>query len=153
VGDKKSQAERNRRPDPRKDSLLAHCIARTVIHEQGGIEAATEKYGPTAERLSKWSAVKVVAKVTPKASRVAGFITMWGIAMMLEGRDDYSITEYERYWSEGERQTYRLQKEFRDLWPEFDTPNELASVILKQIDRKASKRDVATLPMRLMVTA
>lgn len=124
-----------------------------MIHEQGGIDAAVEKYGTHAERLSKWSAVKVVAKVTPKASRVAGFITMWAIAMVLEDRDEYSITEYERYWKEGERQTYRAQKEFRDLWPEFETPNELASAMLKQIDRKASKRDVATLPMRLMVTA
>ncbi len=53
-----------------RDSVLAHCIARAVVHEQGGIEAAVEKYGPKAERLSKWSALKVAAKVTPKASRV-----------------------------------------------------------------------------------
>jgi hypothetical protein len=133
--------------------VLAHCIARAVIHEQGGIDLAVEKYGSKAERLSKWSAVKVVTKVTPKASRVAGFITMWAIAMLLEDREDYSITEYERYWNEGERQTYRVQKEFRELWPEFDTPNELAQMLVKHIDRKTSKRDVATLPMRLMVTA
>jgi hypothetical protein len=39
---------------------------------------------------------------------------------------NFSITEYERYWNEGERQTYRLQTEFRELWPEFETPDELA---------------------------
>ena len=73
--------------------------------------------------------------------------------MFLEERDEFSITEYERYWNEGERQTYRLQKEFRELWPEFETPNELASALVKYLDKKISRTDVATLPMRLMVTA
>jgi len=139
-------------PDRRRDSLLAHCIARAIIHEQGGIDAAVEAYGPNAERLSKWAAVKVAAKVTPKASRVAGFVVMWAAAMMDEGVDEFSITEYERYWHEGERQTYRLQKEFRELWEEYETPNELAQLIIKHVDAKLSKRDIATLPARLMVT-
>lgn len=137
----------------RRDSLLAHCIARAVIAEQGGLDVAVERYGQRAERLSKWSAVKVVTKVTPKGSRVAGFVVMWAVAMFLEDREEFSITEYERYWNEGERQTYRLQKEFRELWPEFETPNELAKELVKHLDKKISRRDVAALPMRLMVTA
>jgi hypothetical protein len=124
-----------------------------VVHEQGGIDAAVEAYGPRAERLSKWAAVKAAAKVTPKASRVAGFIVMWAAAMLDEGVDEFSITEYERYWHEGERQTYRLQNEFRELWPEFETPNELARLIVRQVDAKLTKRDIAALPARLMVTA
>jgi hypothetical protein len=137
-----------------KDSILAHCIARAVIHDQGGLEAAVEKYGPKAERLSKWSALKTAAKVTPKASRVATFITFWAVAMRLESLDEFSITEYQRYWNENERQAYRLQGEFRELWPEFETPNELASQIVKYVDvRKAAKRDVASLPMHLQVVA
>jgi hypothetical protein len=134
--------------------LLAHCIARAVIDAQGGIDVAMEKYGPKAERLSKWAALKVVARVTPKASRVAAFVVMWAIAMRDERKDEYSITEYMRYWVEDERQAYRTQNEFRDLWPEFDTPNELAGQILKHIDDgKLGKVEVATLPSRLMVVA
>ncbi len=124
-----------------------------MIDAQGGIDAAIEKYGPQAERLSKWSALRTVARVTPKASRVASFVVMWAVAMRDEGCEEYSITEYMRYWSEGERQTYRLQGEFRDLWPEYETPNELARKIIDHIDGKLSKVDVATLPSRLMVTA
>lgn len=124
-----------------------------MIHEQGGIDVAVAAYGPKAERLSKWAAVKAVAKVTPKATRVASFIVMWAAAMLDEGVDQYSITEYQRYWIEGERQTYRLQSEFRELWPEFETPNELAQQILKQLDPSTSKREIAMLPMRLMVQA
>jgi len=139
--------------DRRRDSLLAHCLARAIIHEQGGIDAAVETYGPKAERLSKWAAVKVGAKATPKASRVAGFIVMWAAAMADEGVDEFSITEYQRYWHEGERQAYRLQKEFRELWPEFETANELARQIIKHLDAKISKREIALLPSRLQVTA
>ena len=132
--------------------MLAHCVTRAVLLDMGGAEAAAEKFGPNGERLSKWAALRRAAKVTPKASRVAGFIVLWAIAMRDEGVDEYSITEYQRYWSEGERQTYRLQSEFRELWPEFETPNELARQIAKHVDASTSRRDVATLPSRLMVT-
>lgn len=123
-----------------------------MIHDQGGIDTAVAMYGPQAERLSKWAAVKAAAKVTPKASRVAAFIVMWAAAMMDEDADEFSITEYERYWHEGERQTYRLQKEFRELWPEYETPNEVARLVIRHVDEKLTKRDIATLPARLMVT-
>jgi hypothetical protein len=92
--------------------------------------------------------------VTPKAPRVATFITFWAVAMRLEGLNEFSITEYQRYWNENERQAYRLQVEFRELWPEFETPNELARQIVKYVDaRKAGKRDVASLPMHVQVVA
>jgi hypothetical protein len=137
----------------KKDSIIGHCLMRAFIEEQGGIEAAVAKYGPTAERLSKWSAIKTAGKVTPKATRVAGFVVFWAVAMQHEGKDEFSITEYQRFWNEGERQTYRLQKEFRELWPEFETPNELARQIVKHVDAKrASKRDVAsTLQLQVVV--
>ncbi len=110
----------------KKDSLLSHCVARAAVAHEGGHDATVEKYGERAERLSKWEAVKLGLQATPKASRVAGFIIFWAIAMRQEGLNEYSITEYQRYWCEGERQAYRLQADFRELWPEFDTPNELA---------------------------
>lgn len=148
-----TQEVSKQKPVRRTDSLLAHCIARAVIADQGGIEAATEKYGPKAERLSKWAASKAVVKATNKASRVAGFMVMWAAAMLDEGVDEFSITEYQRYWNEGERQTYRLQGEFRELWPEFETPNEFARQMVGQLDPKMSKVQIAMLPTRLMVKA
>ena len=114
------------------DTLLGHCIARAVIEDAGGFDAAKAKYGENAERWSTWSKLRAVTKATPKASRVAGFIVCWAIAMQEEEQESYSITEYMRYWSENERQAYRLQKEFRELWREYETPNELARQIVKQ---------------------
>jgi hypothetical protein len=137
-----------------RNSIIAHCIARAVIHDQGGIDAATEKYGPTAERLSKWEALKTTARVTPKAGRVAGFIVLWAVGMSDSDSDEFSITEYQRYWHENERQAYRLQKEFRELWPEYETPNELARQVVNYLDdRLRSKREFATLPAQLQVVA
>jgi hypothetical protein len=141
------------RPSRRRESLLAHCLARAVAAEYGGTEATAKKLGANAERLSKWAAIKVGTKVTPKASRVASFIVLWAAAMREQGRDEFSITEYQRYWNEDERQAYRLQKEFRELWPEFETPNELAGQIAKHLDRETSRRAIAALPAHVQVTA
>lgn len=134
----------------KKDSLLAHCLARAIIAEQGGLEAAAEKYGPNAERLSKWRATALAVKVTPKASRVAGFVVLWATAMRIEEKDAFSITEYQRYWNESERQAYRRQVDFRELWPEYETPNELAQQIvtyLRKRDVEKSTTDLMTVPV------
>lgn len=137
------------------DTLLGHCIARAVIHDAGGLDAAKERYGENAEKWSTLGKLRAVTKATPKASRVASFIVLWAVGMMEEGKDSYSITEYQRYWNESERQAYRVQNEFRELWPEFEshTPNELAQQIVKQVNRRIAKRDAAKLPMTLRVEA
>lgn len=132
------------------DTILGHCLIRAVVADEGGPEAATAKYG-TGSTVSKWDAVKVVAKVTPKASRVAAFIVLWAVAMRIEGLDELSITEYQRYWNEGERQAYRVQKEFRELFPEFETPDEIARGLVEHIDGRMSKKQAAKLPMTLRV--
>jgi hypothetical protein len=124
-----------------------------MIVDFGGVEVAKEKYGEDAERLSSWTKIKTATKVTPLASRVGGFIVMWAVAMRDEGKHEYSITEYQRYWNENERQAYRLQKEFRQLWPEYETPNELARQIVQFLDARTVKRDLATLALKLQVVA
>jgi hypothetical protein len=88
--------------------------------------------------------------VTPKASRVAAFIIQWALAMRDEGVGSYTITEYQQYWHEGERQTYRRQADFRELWPEFDTPNELAVQVVTYLNKHA---DAGALPLTVPVVA
>jgi hypothetical protein len=128
-------------------------VLHDVIRDAGGEEAAKAKYGENAERWSTWSKLRAVTKATPKASRVATFIVCWAIAMQDEGIASYSITEYMRYWNEHERQAYRVQNEFRELWPEYVTPNELAQQILRNVRTRLAKKDVEKLPMTLQVSA
>ena len=134
------------------DTLLGHCLLRAMVHEEGGIEAVGAM-AAAGERYSKWGTLRLTAKLTPKASRVASFIVMWAISMKMEGLDEYTITEYQRYWNENERQAYRLQREFRELFPEFETPNELARQIVKQVDARMARKAMAKLPLTLQVEA
>ena len=47
----------------------------------------------------------------------------------------------------------RLQADFRGLWPEFETPNELAAQLVRQLDERAAAKDAASLATRLVVSA
>lgn len=134
------------------DTVLGHCMLRAIADAEGGAEALNAK-AAAGEQYGKWGALRLTAKVTPKASRVAGFIVCWAIAMKMDNAAEYSITEYQRYWNENERQAYRVQREFRELWPEFENPNELARQIVKQVDARMAKRDAVKLPMTLQVVA
>ena len=65
-----------------------------------------------------------------------------------EERDEFTITEYQRYWNESERQAYRRQVEFRELWPEFETPTELGRQIVKHLEnREKSAAEVMNVPV------
>lgn len=137
----------------RKDSLLAHCIARAVIADAGGVDAAKGHWGADAENFaaaSKWEQMKLLMKVTPRASRVAAFIIQWAWAMRYERRGSFTITEFQRFWNEGERQAYRHQAEFRELWPEYETPDKLARQIVPHLSEKL---DATTLPTKVAVVA
>lgn len=124
-----------------------------MLTEFGNPEVAAEALGLTQGKPKHWAGLRSAARATPKASRVAEFIICWAIGLADEG-GDFSITEYQRYWNENERRAYRSQKEFRELWPEYDTPDELARQLLAVMaNRKVKRRDVASLPMKVQVLA
>jgi hypothetical protein len=120
-----------------------------MVVELGGWDKAEAEFEAGNAKVNAWLGMKV----TPKASRVATFIVFWAMAMRDEGRDSYSITEYQRYWRENERQVYRVQREFRELWPEFETPDELARQIVRHLGAMVRRREAASLPLKLQVTA
>jgi hypothetical protein len=109
------------------DTILAHCIARAVIADAGGEETAKAKYGDEAEGLkqSKWQAFRVAAKLTPRASRVAAFISLWGLALDDLDRDELTVDEYADWANEARATAFRRAADYRELWPEVDI-NELA---------------------------
>ena len=121
---------------PTKDALIVHCLGRAYLAGNGW-EKSEEQSKAGALRVNEWKA----ARVAPKATRVALFITSWAAAMRAEDRREYTITEYARFWRETERQAYRLQEEFRELWPEYaeSNPTELALQIVNRRDLKLSK--------------
>ena len=121
---------------PHRDALIVHCLGRAYLASVGWDESEAE-FKSGRLKLNQWKA----ARVAPKATRVALFITSWAAAMRSEDRDDYTITEYARFWRETERQAYRLQEEFRELWPEYadSNPTTIAGQIVERAELKLSK--------------
>lgn len=130
---------------PQREALIVHCLARAVI-ARNGWEKSEQEAKAGRLRLNQW----VGARVAPKATRVALFITSWAAAMEAEGRDEFTITEYARFWNEVEREAYRYQREFRELWPEYETPNELARKVL-QADGAGLKKETRPAPLPVTV--
>jgi hypothetical protein len=131
------------------DTILGHCVARALLAE-AGIEPGKGVYG---EGVSKWEAMRATVRVTPKAMRVATFIVFWAVGMRESGQDSFSLTEYQERWNESERTAFRLQSEFRELWGEYGTPDELGRLIAKQLDARVSVKDAAKLPMTVELVA
>jgi hypothetical protein len=134
------------------DTILGHCILRAMAHEEGGLDVVRTR-AARGERKPAWGALHLTVKVTPRAMRVATFIVLWAAGMREAGQDEFSITEYMRRWDEDERQAYRVQAEFRELWPEFRNPNELARQIVKNLDGRIGRKGAAKLPLTLQVEA
>ncbi|SRR6266496_515207 len=130
------------------DTILAHCIARAVIADAGGEEAAQEKYGEEAEALkgSKWKAFRVAAKVTPRASRVAAFISLWGLALDDLDREELTVEEYAEWASEARATAFRRAADYRELWPDLDV-NELGRRVR---DHVRSHRELRRTPNALV---
>jgi hypothetical protein len=130
------------------DTILAHCIARAVVVEAGGEKAAEARYGANAEALkaSKWQSFKVAAKVTPRASRVAAFIALWGLALDELDRDELTVDEYAEWASEARATAFRRAADYRELWGEVDL-NELGRRVR---DHVRSHRQVRRTPNALV---
>ena len=135
---------------PQREALIVHCLARAVIARNGWEKSEREAKSGRL-RLNQW----VGATVAPKATRVALFIASWAAAMDAEGREEFTITEYARFWNEVEREAYRYQREFRELWPEYVTPNELAGQMLAHGPSPSRRQGgkVEPLPISTVVTA
>jgi hypothetical protein len=132
------------------DTILGHCLIRAAIADAGGVEAAAEKYpaGAVGGR-HRWQAWRVMAKVTPRASRVAAFISLWGVALYDLGRDEISVDEYAEWANESRATAFRRAGEYRELWPEVEI-NELAGQVR---DYVREHRSVERNPNRLMSIA
>jgi hypothetical protein len=133
------------------DTILAHCIGRAIIADAGGLEAAQARYGEKAERLreSKWQQVKAAAKATPRASRVAAFICMWGLALDDLDRDEITVDEYAEWANESRATAFRRAGEYREMWEEIEI-NDLARRVR---DHVRSHRELRRNPNSLMSIA
>lgn len=115
------------------ETLLGQCLVRAML--------ATGVTDPS--KATKWLAMKV----TPKASRVAKFCVLWADAMKANGGEPlgHRVPGDRRYTSgieayiargySSRAKAYRDQAEFRELFPEYETPDTIGLALLAALDR------------------
>lgn len=104
-----------------ENTLLGQCTARAML--------ATGVEDP--RKANAWLA----ARVTPKASRVAKFVVLWADALRDNDGEPIGIEAYVDRGYSSRAKSYRDQADFRELWPEYETPHELATVLLEALER------------------
>ncbi len=118
------------------DTLYGQCFLRSAsgMAEQKGIDLE-------ARKGQKLKALRLARSAMPKANRVATFIVEWALALHDSDGEELTLTEWRRWSNESERTAWRHLAEFRELFPEFETPTPLATQLLKRMRRE--KLDVA----------
>lgn len=119
------------------DTLLGQCLQRGVL-AVANEDVETGRRSST-DVPSAWDRVRAVTKGTNRASNVAAFITMWAVALEDLGRDSIGIEEYIAWAAVSGATAYRRQAEFRALWPEYETPNEIARMLIDAARRSGVK--------------
>jgi hypothetical protein len=116
-----------------EETLLGHCIARAYV-ERVGPEAAADN------ATSRWKTTHAMVRATPKATRVASFIVLWADALHRAEGDSIGIEEFVDAGYASRSTVYRRQAEFRELWPEHETPNGLARLLLDALDARSGAK-------------
>ena len=97
--------------EERLNTVLGLCLARAV---------ATWGKSPT-----RWAAIRV----TPRASRVAGFVVLWAVLLSEGECDSISIEDYAVAGLDSRRTAYRRLADFRELFPAEADPNRIACLV------------------------
>jgi hypothetical protein len=78
-------------------------------------------------------------KSTRAGSNAATLIIEWALALDDLNVDSLGIEAFGEYSSDSVRTVYRRLSEFRRCWPEYDTPNELATAVLAEARRRDAR--------------
>lgn len=79
----------------------------------------------------------------PKGSRVALFVAQWSWASAKLGRPIITA-DYIRYWHEPERTVYGHLRQFRELFPEYATPQPIAELVAAESGAAGSAEALMT---------
>lgn len=120
----------------KRDSLIAVCAVRAVHAHANDVVAA----GRDPNALpSKGEKMRALWESTTVGSKVAGFILLWAIALDELDTDELGVEAMAEWSNEGRTTVYRRLTQFRRLFPEYDTPNELARDLVEQARRRRER--------------
>lgn len=123
-------------------TLLGACVLRAgQAVARRDIENGRDPHvGPTRRET-----LRGIWQATHEGGKVAALIVMWALALDDLEQDELDVEEFAEWASEAPRTVYRRLSEFRQAWPEFEFPNELARALLAEAKRRGVKPDVSLL--------
>jgi hypothetical protein len=114
----------------RQETLLGQCLLRSAAEI-----ALADGLDLSARKGQKLKALKLAGRAIPKASRVAEFVVTWAVAMDELADDELTLSDWRRWANESDRTAWRHLAEFRELFPEFETPTPIARELLRHMRR------------------
>jgi ferric-dicitrate binding protein FerR (iron transport regulator) len=116
----------------KSQTLLGQCMLRASVERARGQGIDVEN----APKPKKRQAYRLVTLSSLKATRVASFVVLWALALDDLDVDELTLTEWKAWANESERTAWRYLAEFRELFPEFETPTPLALQLRRQMRRR-----------------
>lgn len=111
-----------------RKTVLQASIERAVLAlAAADVEAGRDPDRPASAREK----LRVMVKATHVGSRVTALIVLWAIALEDLGRESIGVEEYVAWASESRSTTHRRLREYRELFPGSETPNEVALLVLR----------------------
>ena len=116
----------------KQDTLLGQCILRAaaaIVNED--VAGGRDPNVPPSRRDKG----RVMWKATHLGANVTAFVVEWAMALDELDVDELGLERFAGWSSLSRRTAYRRLDDFRRVWPEHDTPNELARLVLAEARR------------------
>lgn len=120
----------------RRDSLLGLCVVRAgEAHVRDELAAGRDPDKPPTKRET----MRALWSSTGEASKVASVVVLWALALDELDVDELGPEAFSEWAAESRATVYRRLAEFRRLWPEYETPNELARQVVAAARARGGK--------------
>lgn len=120
----------------KRDTLIGACITRAA---HAHIREELDRGRDPDKRATKRETMRALWSSTQDGSKVAALIVLWAIALQELNCDELGIEEFAEWCAESRSTAYRRQAEFRRLFPEYDTPNEVARALAREARRRRTR--------------
>jgi hypothetical protein len=123
----------------KQGTLLHQCMMRAgAAIAREDVAAGRDPDAPP----TRGETMRAIWRSTQDASKVCALIVIWAVAMMDQETDELGPEEFSRWSAESRATVYRRLQDFRRLWPEYDSPNELARMVVKASEGRRPTADV-----------
>jgi hypothetical protein len=116
-----------------QETLLGVCTLRAA-HVYGN--ELIERGRPADAPATRRETIHGVWRSTIVGSKVCALIVLWAIALNELDVDELRVEQFVEWSTDSRATVHRRLHEFRELFPEHETPNELARLVADEARRR-----------------